>query len=421
MFSVVPMRYERAKHAAATTDDYVFAQLIPYIGNKRKLLGLIGRAIDSTGIAPGARVVDFFAGSGVVSRYLKRRGFGVTCNDWEPYARAINGAWIACDAPPAFDVLGGYAKAIEQLNALPPREDWVTANLCPRDDDAIDPARDRCFYTRVNGMRIDAIREQIATWERDGTIDERERDCLLAPLLYAACYIANTSGVFKGFHAGWGGATKTALYRIKSRLRLRGAHFLRGEPASRVTQSDATELARSLPSVELAYLDPPYNQHPYASNYHVLNSIALWDKPAVSATITRGTKSAIRDDWRTSRRSPYNHRGDATRAFGKLIDTIDARWILTSYSTDGQIELGSLLETCIARGHTTLLAEPYKRYRVSAQRYSAKAMNVEFVVVTDTTRRHAGDSTATLASRVRSLESSASVVARASGTCEMIA
>ena len=50
---------------------------------------------------------------------------------------------------------------------------------------------------------------------------------------------------------------------------------------------------------DIIYLDPPYNQHPYGSNYHVLNSIALWDKPDFPEKITRGTKSAIRLDWRT--------------------------------------------------------------------------------------------------------------------------
>ncbi len=56
------------------------------------------------------------------------------------------------------------------------------------------------FYMRKNGMRIDAIREQIAAWKDAGQIDDVEEACLLAPLVYQACYRSNTSGVFKGFH-----------------------------------------------------------------------------------------------------------------------------------------------------------------------------------------------------------------------------
>ncbi len=76
------------------------------------------------------------------------------------------------------------------------------------------------FYMRRNGMRIDAVREAIAAWQDAGRIGPLEESCLLAPLVYQACYRSNTSGVFKGFHNGWGGQTGTALYRIATELKL---------------------------------------------------------------------------------------------------------------------------------------------------------------------------------------------------------
>ena len=103
--------YERQRHAAVRTSEYLFNQLIPYIGNKRKLLGLIHRALGHTSPEEGT-LVDFFAGSGVVSRMAKRLGYRVIANDWEPYARAINECYVACNRPPAFAALGGYAQAI---------------------------------------------------------------------------------------------------------------------------------------------------------------------------------------------------------------------------------------------------------------------------------------------------------------------
>lgn len=404
------MRYERTQHAAAWTDDYVFAQLIPYIGNKRKLLGLIGRAVQTTGVSTG-RFVDFFAGSGVVSRFAKRSGFEVIANDWEPYALSLNRCWVEQNAAPAFASLGGYQGAIETLNALPGEVGWVTTHLCPDDDEQVDPKRDRMFYTRANGIRIDVIREQIGRWHTSGVINDAELHCLLAPMMYAACYTANTSGVFKGFHNGWGGQTGTALYRIRSRFALRPATFFDNGRENQATQRDATELARSLrnesPSIDIAYLDPPYNQHPYASNYHVLNSIALWDKPALSPKITPRMKSAIREDWRTIRRSAYNYRGEAERAFGKLLEGIDAKFILVSYSTDGMIPLEAFIEACLSRGATSVLCEPYKRYRVSTQRFSAKPMNVEFVAIIDCGRRCVETSANELVDQIRASESDA--------------
>jgi len=302
--------YRRTRYAAAHTSHFVFNQLIPYIGNKRKLLGLIQKALERAEPSDSVTFLDIFAGSGVVSRLAKTLGYRVIANDWEPYTRPINTCYIACNRPPAFSALGGYEEAIAKLNSLPPRVGWVTEHLCPRDDDNYDLEVDRMFYMRKNGMRIDAIRHQIELWQAEGLIDDTEACCLLAPLLYQACYRSNTSGVFKGFHKGWGGQTRTALYRIATDLQLAPAVFFDNRKNNRVVCQDAQRLAEELAGHELniVYLDPPYNQHPYASNYHVLNTITLWDKPPLSKRITRGTKAAIRTDWREQRRSPYNYR-----------------------------------------------------------------------------------------------------------------
>ncbi|MGC1272113.1 MAG: DNA adenine methylase [Planctomycetaceae bacterium] len=384
--------YDRRRHAAAWTDDYAFHQLIPYIGNKRRLIDFIDRAVEITELNHGATFLDLFAGSGVVSRYAKRRGFRVLCNDWEPYAEAINGCYVACTELPM--IRGkSYSETIDELNRLPGVEGWITRHLCPDDDERIDPARDRLFYMRKNGLRIDAIREQIAVWERAGDLTPSQRNCLLAPLLYQACYVSNTSGVFKGFHNGWGGRTETALYRIASDLTLRPAVFHDNGFANEVFRQDATELVRKLSGerIDFVYLDPPYNQHPYGSNYHVLNTVTLWDAPPLSPKITgRGDKAAIRTDWRTLRRSRYNHRADAAAEYDRLLESIDARFIATSYSTDGTIPLESLVAANLRRGRVMVLTKGYKRYRVSSQRFSAKPMNVEFVLLTDTTAVSAG-------------------------------
>lgn len=251
--------YDRTRHAAARTDDYIFNHLIPYIGNKRKLLGLIGQALKHTGTGRGNTFLDVFAGSGVVSRLAKTLGYRVIANDWEPYTKAINACYVACNAAPPFTSLGGYQSAINHLNRLPPRVDWVTEHLCPRDDVNYDVAADRMFYMRKNGLRVDAIRHQIAQWVADGAIDEKEEACLLAPLLYQACYTSNTSGVFKGFHNGWGGQTETALYRIAGDLILSPAVFLDNASDNVVECRDAQKITEWLQygTVDVAYLDPP--------------------------------------------------------------------------------------------------------------------------------------------------------------------
>lgn len=146
------------------TSDFVFNQLIPYIGNKRKLLDLIAEALGHTQKDKEPAFLDLFAGSGVVSRLAKTLGYRVIANDWEPYSKVINNCYIGCNAQPQFAQLNGYDQAIDILNNLPPRVDWVTDHLCPRDDVQYDVEVDRMFYMRKNGMRIDAIRHQILEW-----------------------------------------------------------------------------------------------------------------------------------------------------------------------------------------------------------------------------------------------------------------
>jgi adenine-specific DNA-methyltransferase len=377
--------YDRKRHAARYTDSYLFHQLIPYIGNKRKLLPLIHQAIIAAGVERGDSFTDLFAGSGVVARFAKRINLRVTANDWEPYSLPINQCAITINNTPSFINIGGYENAISVLNGLPGVEGWVTENLCPRDDDNLNDESDRMFFMRKNGMRIDAMREMIAVWRADGTIDETEEAALLAPLLYSTCYVSNTSGVFKGFHRGWGGSTGVALYRIKSDIRLSPAVFYDNSLRNNAICGDAGQTAKNI-AVDIAYIDPPYNQHPYGSNYHILNSVTLWDKPQIPANLDRGNKSAIRTDWRTLRRSAYNRAGDAIAAYSQLIINADARHIITSYSTDGLMKVQDMMEVNCARGAVQLFMQEYKRYRVSPTRTSKKPLNVEFVILTDTTK-----------------------------------
>ncbi|HUV05658.1 MAG TPA: DNA adenine methylase [Armatimonadota bacterium] len=369
-------------------ERYIVDQLIAYIGNKRKLVSLIRNAIEAAGVR-GGTFYDAFAGSTVVSRLAKTLGYRVIANDWEPYSHYIGLAYIRNNRPPDFHVLGGLQSAINTLNQLEPVRGYIARHYCPEDDEDCDPDSERMFYTQENGRRIDAIREQIASWKASGAISEDEEAVLFAPLIFQAAYCSNTSGVFKGFHRGWGGATKTAWYRIRSTLTLAAPVFWDNGQKNLVYREDANSLLDEI-ECDIAYLDPPYNQHQYGANYHLLNTVALWDKPRIGARFKarhpHNGKSAIRKDWRTERRSLYCYRSSALAAFHQLVNGIKARFILVSYSTDGIIPFDDLLGILADRGELSAVTQKYKRYRVSSQRPSAKSHNVEFVAIVDTGR-----------------------------------
>ena len=376
------------KTAARDTEEYVFSQLIPYIGNKRKLLDLIHQAIKLTNIEDGT-FVDLFSGSTVVSRFAKKLGFRVLSNDWEPYSEQIAMGTVVLNEIPKFENFGGSKEVFEILNNAIPVEDYVTKHLCPTDDQNLNHEKDRLFFMRKNGMKIDAMRELISKWVEEEKITEMEFSYLMASFMYSASYVSNTSGLFKGFHRGWGGSNGTAQYRICSDIILRPPLLFNNEKENISTREDAGILVKKLPGIlgdipDIIYLDPPYNQHPYGSNYHVLNSITLWDKPNFPEKITRGTKSAIRLDWRTERKSAYNSRLKAVQEFKTLIEDISSKFILTSYSTEGNIPLEEMMKILGAKGSLNVVKREYVRYRVSPTRLSSKPRNVEFVVITNT-------------------------------------
>ena len=376
------------KTAARDTDEYVFSQLIPYIGNKRKLLDLIHQAISETKIENGT-FVDLFSGSTVVSRFAKKLGFRVLSNDWEPYSEQIAKGTIVLNKIPEFEKLGGHENVFKILNGVEPLEDYVSRHLCPSDDNNLNHEKDRLFFMRKNGMKIDAMRELISNWVDNDMISDTEFSYIMASFMYSVSYVSNTSGVFKGFHKGWGGSNGTAQYRICSDIKLRPAIIYDNGQDNISSREDAGLLVDNLSELlgdvpDIVYLDPPYNQHPYGSNYHVLNSIVLWDKPKFPEKITRGTKSAIRLDWRSERRSAYNSKIKAAEEFENLIRKINCKYILTSYSTEGNIPLQKMMNILGSKGSLSVVKREYVRYRVSPTRLSPKPRNVEFVVITDT-------------------------------------
>lgn len=386
--------YHKRRHAAAHTREYVYHQLVPYLGNKRRLLGFLHQGLAHSGVLPvqtgrAGVFVDFFAGSGVVSRMARQVGYRVMANDWEPYSFALNHALLTCNRPPAFAALGGYQAAIDALNALVPTAGWVTAHFCPRHDDHYDPAHDRLFFCRTNGGRLDAMRRQIERWQHQGQITAVEMSALLAPLLYAASAASNTSGVFRAFHHGWGGHTGTALERIFRPIALQPSVFWAALQPAEVWCVDAQVLAERLQGrrVEVAYLDPPYNQHAYASNYHVLNALTQWQEQPLPPPHAPRAKGGIDPGWRQARSSAYNSARQATSAYLRLLDAVNARLLLTSYSLDGNIAAEDLLAANLARGRVRLMVQDMPRYRVSRQRPTAQPLTREFLLLTDTTRR----------------------------------
>ncbi len=375
-------------------DPFLTKQIIAYIGNKRRLLDLIYKAVKVSipELNPGLKFFDVFSGSGIVSRLGKYLNFEVFSNDWENYSYIINNGFIKTnldDIPKLFGSLDNFQSLINKINDLPnptKTEQYISKYYAPQgfDIDNVDFKIERLFYTRDNALAIDKIRNYIES-EYENREDDRIRNLLISLVLYEAATHTNTSGVFKAFHKGFGGHSRDAMKRILSPIRLSFPYLINSYFPVHIFKEDANLLVRKkgLKNIDIAYLDPPYNQHQYGSNYHMLNTIALWDKiPEPIALNEKGVlknKAAIRKDW-IKTKSNYCYQDSAISSFTDLIDNLDAKHILISYSTDGIIPFDLMKDICIKKGKISIVTNEYTKYRGGKQSNNRLNTNIEFIL-----------------------------------------
>jgi adenine-specific DNA-methyltransferase len=379
-------------------NNYLSSQLIAYIGNKRRLLAFLSDVFSElSNRNPKSGVISFgdlFAGSGSVSRLAKSMGFSTATNDWEFYSRVINTAHL-CLSPSGVDELfqmdGGLAEKIAELNNLrvPDEPDqYISRFYAPAGTESADYRHERLFYTRENALFIDAVRNRIEEWYSGWELsnDDYLRKCiLLAPLLYQAATHANTNGVFKAYHKGFGGHGGDALSRILADMKLQLPELAENLPGRlyKVDSLDAADFVAGK-SFDICYLDPPYNQHQYGSNYFMLNTIALWDKPAVPMeTKPDGSlrvKAGIRADW-VKTKSAFCYAKSAPLELRRLIENIDSRFIVLSYNTEGIIPFAELCDILSDYGKIEIFCRDYIIYRGGKQSLGRSNRNVEFQLV----------------------------------------
>ena len=363
--------------------SYLQSQLITCLGNKRSLLDLVGEGLAVVKERLGKDsldIYDAFSGSGVVSRYFKRHARRLYSNDLESYARVASACYLADrEGFPEEEYEAAYAWIAGELGdgaiaagravdaaAVPGiagrsalhGEGGIFSRLYAPADDRDIKAGERVFYTRRNALYLDAARRMI------GKLRPGLQPFFLGPLLSEASVHANTAGVFKGFYKDastgvgkFGGRKGDALCRILGDIRLEKPVLSRFSCEAEVLQGDAAEVASRLPDLDLAYLDPPYNQHPYGSNYFMLNLLVDYEEPEAISRV-----SGIPRNWR---RSAYNRQGEAATALEALVEALRARFVLVSFNSEGFIAQEEMLGLLGRHGKVGVVERKYNAFRGS--------------------------------------------------------
>lgn len=304
--------------------------MVKYIGSKRLLAPLISDIAQQLGISS---VCDLFAGTTRVGQAFRRAGLRVCSNDLATYSEALGHAYIA--ATP--ESRARIPDLLDHLRQVAPTHGYFTETFCVQSR----------FFRPENGMKVDGIRDEIDRLDLSAV----ERGLLMTSLLEAADRVDSTCGLQMAYVKKW-------ARRAFNPLDLRNPAHITGPPGE-VTRRDANELAPQLDGWDCAYLDPPYNQHSYFSNYHAWETLVRWDAPD-SYGIARK-----RVDCKTTK-SDYNSKPRSWSAFSRLIESIRTPWLIVSFNNEGfhdPVDVEALLGE---KGYVGSAEVDYKRY-VGAQ------------------------------------------------------
>ncbi len=312
--------------------------MIKYIGSKRVLVPSILQAVNALGKVTS--VLDLFSGTSRVGHALKRAGFQVHSNDHNAYAAALATCYIQADFE---DHRRHVPQLIAEFNSLPGRPGYFTATFCERSR----------FFQPANGARIDAIREAIAAKSLDPELEA----IVLVALMEAADRVDSTTGVQMAYLKEWAPRSYHDIVLRVPDILPRPAP---GKCSAR--RLDAMEAAASVVA-DVAYIDPPYNQHSYLGNYHIWESLVLWDKPDVYGVACK------RLDCR-SRRSVFNSRRRFKAALHDLLRSIRSKFVVISFNNEGYLsreDMERLLGDCYGKDAQVVVIENDHRRYVGAR------------------------------------------------------
>jgi adenine-specific DNA-methyltransferase len=309
--------------------------VIKYLGSKRTLLA------DLVGVVscfPELRsATDLFSGTARVGHAFKRHGLRVTSNDNSAYAHALATCYVEADR----EAVEADARVlIDELNRLPGSPGYFTRTFC-------EEAR---FFQPQNGARVDAMREAI---ERK-SLPPVLKGVLLVSLMEAADRVDSTCGVHMAYVKKW-------AQRAFNDIELRMPEVLPAVSAGpcRATRLDALEAAREV-DTDIVYLDPPYNQHSYLSNYHIWETLVLWDTPEHYGVARK------RVDCRT-RKSVFNRRREHGEAFAEVVRRVaHVPLVIVSFNNEGFQSRAQLESALSEHGQLHVMTKDFKRY-VGAQ------------------------------------------------------
>lgn len=287
--------------------------MIKYLGSKRRLVPVLSRIC---AVAGARTALDLFTGTTRVAQAFKAQGATVTAVDTARYAHVFAQCYIETDA--ATVDLAALRAAVEHLNAVPGRPGYFHDTF----------SMEARFFQPFNAARIDATRDAIARDYAGSPL----YPILLTSLIEAADRVDSTTGVQMAYVKQW-------APRSANPLTLRVPDLLAGP--GRAVRGDALTVTPALGRFDLAYLDPPYNQHRYFTNYHLWETLVAWDEPEPYGVARKRVDA--RDP---ATRSAFNSKRTMPDALRHVVRHVDCELLVLSYNDEAWLGVDELEALC---------------------------------------------------------------------------
>ena len=302
-----------------------------YTGSKYKLADWIFDIIDNNCV--GKSFCDLFAGTGIISQYALSRMESITINDFLFSNEIIYKAFFL-QMPFDNNKISSYKELFQSLTLAELEDNYVSQNYGGK------------FFSYNDALLIGNIRDKI---ERALDLSEKEKAILIASLLYSADKIANTVGHYDAYIQTKNLNDKFKFDLIKPYISDKDIHIFR---------EDANTLAKKI-NCDIVYIDPPYNSRQYSRFYHVLENLAVWNKPKLYGVALKPKPENMSDYCKSS----------ALIAFSKLINELKCKYIVVSYnntynskssSSTNKMTLDNIKKILIEKGKLTCFEKPFQ-------------------------------------------------------------
>lgn len=337
-----------------------------YIGSKAKLLPFIEKVILENTDSTCKIFCDLFSGTGAVGLKFKQLGYKIISNDLQYYSYVLNRHLIGNHKEFQFSKLikllkiqheNSIEKIFDFFNKLEPMHGFITENYSPAG------SFKRMYFTEYNAKKCDAIRTKIEHFKNQDIITPDEYYFLIASLLESIDRHSNSVSVYGAYLKKF---KKIALLNFE----FKPSKLYINHNEHQVFNKNANDLIFEI-KPDILYLDPPYNNRQYYTNYHLLETIAKYDNPVIYG------KTGLRLE--DHKKSKYCLINVAFDEFENLINNANAKYIFMSYNNEGIIPIDKIKDVFNRKGVLKEFKTPHLRYKSDSKRNYTSNATIEYL------------------------------------------